>query len=136
MKSPMSSFNSEQLEKALLELDDMMHRMAVSEDYILLRQTAKDIKEGNLLSGERVDAGLEERYFTPEALSTIHTYYPGVEEQEHEFKIEFSGVPVYLKRIKKKYSFFKHLDRAIYGPEEYQLPNPFDKYWSSRYLIQ
>src|SRR3990167_4976050 len=90
-KSPMNSFNSEQLEKALLSLDDLMTRMAASENYFLLGNTAKEVKEGALLTGEKIEAGLEERYLNPEARSTLQTYFPDAEMSDIGISLKLEG---------------------------------------------
>ena len=30
----------------------------------------------------------------------------------------------------------KHLDQRFYDVDEYHIPNPFEKYWKARFLIQ
>ena len=132
----MNSFSSEHLEKSLLGLDDLMARMAASENYFLLGDTAREVKEGALLTGEKIEAGLEERYLNPEARSTLQTFFPNATVGENYISLELEGVPVEVKIIKRKYTFFKNPDILIYGPEEYQLPNPMDVYQKSRYLVR
>ena len=69
-------------------------------------------------------------------LDTLQTFFPNATVGENYISLELEGVPVEVKIIKRKYTFFKNPDIVIYGPEEYQLPNPMGVYQKSRYLVR
>ena len=120
--------------KALFWLDDLMARCVLDAKYVLLGETAKAIREDKDLP-DVLEAGLDQRYLTKEVMSTLKTYVPG-DFTEAGFVTESEGVPVHFKFIKRKFAFLQNPDIRFYGPEEYQIPNPFDGYWKSRGLVQ
>ncbi len=109
-----------------------MSRMAVSENYFLLGKTAEDVKQGLLLQGNLVEAGLENRYLNPENRDTIVMFFPEAKIGDGFIQVDIEGVPVEIKIIKGEYGFLKHPETVIYGPEEYQLPNPMADYLKER----
>lgn len=137
-KEPKPSFPTEALEKALRDVEDLMDSCVLSPNYILLGDTALAVWEKRGLSGDGIDVGLPTRYATAETRSTIKTTLAnqGVEVGENGFTYLVDNVPVRVKLIHRKYRFFDHLDGVLYNFGDYQLPNPFELYWKSRFLVQ
>lgn len=129
------SFSEDQLNAALLALDDLMSRCILNDTYVLLKDTALALKEGRLLFGDGIYAGVKELELTPEARTTIEQYYPN-SIGEKEIKFEVDGVPVTITIMRWKYGFMKYPDTKFYLAEEYQLPNPFDVYWKVRHIVK
>lgn len=126
-------FSSDQLMKALRDVEDLIERTLCP--YLLLGDTALDIKDNLLLHGSKITVGIENKYLTKEALSTLQTLLKNVEITEKGFTYMVGEVPVQVKFIRKKYGFFKYPDAKMYWGGEYKIPNPFDKYWKSRRII-
>jgi len=130
-------FSSEQLGKALFDLDDLLVRCALQNTYFLLHETAKCAKENKELSGDGVDVGIEARYITPEVVSTLSAHIKdGGMDEKGIISYEFEGVPVRIKIIKRNYKFLKHPDSVVFMYEGFRIPNPFDGYWKSRFLVR
>lgn|SRR3990167_918041 len=125
----------DQLKQALLELDDLMHRTLMQEYYILLKDTAQALVE-QLFLPQFLEAGLERRYLTKEVLTTFDQYCPDKKITDKGIEFVLNGVLVKFQFIEKKYEFFKYPVKIIYGPEDYQVPNQFAKYWTTRHIIK
>lgn len=125
----------DQLKQALLELDDLMHRTTMQEQYILLGETARALVE-QLFLPQVLEAGLERRYLTKEVLTTFDQYCPEKKVTAKGIEFVLNGVLIKFQFIEKKYEFFKYPQRIIYGPEDYQVPNQWDKYWKARHIIK
>lgn len=127
--------------------------------YVLLGDVARQIYDGvdgytnHDLQVEKIEWGMFERNLTPEIKSLFLTW--GFEPWEAEgtqkgFKYFYHGygkelpdgtiqpidVPIYVTVITKKWKFFNMPDMKYYGPDYFNLPNPFDSYWKSRYLVR
>ena len=126
----------EQLNKAMLDVFDLMQRCLLDQNFIVLGQASKCVKENRGLDCNVLEFGIEKRYLTPEVLSTLKEWVKGGQFTDSGFTYIFEGVPVKFKFIARKYQFFKNLDSKIYSPEWYKIANPFNNYWKARYLIQ
>ena len=131
-----SKLTQEQLDKALLDSFDLMQRCLLDNNYIVLGQAAKCIKEGRGLDCDKLEFGIEKRYVTPEVLSTLKEWVKGGQFVDKGFSYVFEGVLVQFKFISRNYHFFKNLDTRIHTPEWYKIANPFENYWKSRFLIR
>lgn len=125
----------DQLKQALLELDDLMHRTLMQEQYLLLKDTARALVE-QLFLPQVLEAGLERRYITKEVMTTFDMYCPEMKKTPNGIEFVLNGVLVKFQFIERKYEFLKYPQRIIYGPEDYQVPNQFDKYWKARHIIR
>jgi hypothetical protein len=129
------TFTHEQLYKALIDSYDLMRRVLLENIYIAAGDTAKNIYNGMLLSGDGLDFIIEKKYITLEVLSTLREYAtPSADE--NGFTYIFEKVPVRFKFIEKKYPFFEYPDTKMYQYEMFKIANPFQEYWKVRGLIQ
>ena len=133
-------FRTDHLEKALLDVDDLMIRSLLQNVYLTLLDTAKAFKDQIGLYGDGIDIGIEKRYLTHEVMSTfkspiIMKHRPS-QWTDSGFVYYVGEVPVRVKFINRNYGFFRNPDVKFYLAEEYQIPNPFDNYWKTRFLIQ
>ena len=129
-------FSVDELNKALFDFEDLMERCLTP--FMILDETANCLNDrGRLLDGDRVSVGVEVRYLTPEVLSTIETY-KGVklDKEQKSWMYMVDEVPVVVKLIHRKYKFFENPDRKFYFGGDYLCPNPFDRYYKSRFIIQ
>lgn len=129
-------FTQEQLDKAILDVFDLMQRCLLDQNFIVLGDAAKCIWENKGLYVNKLEFGLEKRYITPEVLSTLKEWVKGGKFTNNGFDYVFEGVPIHFKFIARNYHFFKNLDSKIYSPEWYKIANPFKNYWKARFLIQ
>lgn len=124
------------LENALLDVNDLMHRVLLQDNFLLLGMIAKCVYEDKFLEGDGIDCGIEKKYLTPEVINTLRTWTKAqITDKGLVYEI-FEGVPVRIKFINRRYPWFSHPITKIYGVEEYQIPNPFEKYWKARFLIK
>lgn len=133
-----TKLTDDQLSEALFKIEDVLGRMLVT--FCLLGETARSLRDsprgGEGLKGDKIEIGVEKKYLTKEALSTFDVYEPDKEKTETGWKLTYNGVPVEIKVITQKYSFFKHPDFRFYRAGEYLLPNPFKEYWKIRGIVR
>lgn len=138
------TFTPEQLKQALWDWDDVMHRALLQSRYVLLGDTARAAKDDTLLEKAPLEVGIFKRYltpevrsiFTPEALRDIAVPIIVTEFNDDHILLTFRGVPIHVKIIHRRYEFFENLDQVIYAFEDFQIANPFEKYYKARYIIK
>jgi hypothetical protein len=138
-----ATFSTEQLDTALLGAPhrgiegcfEVFDRSAIGDKLILLKDTAYQVKNSLFLEGDHIDVGIEKRYLTPQAISTIKEF-GHVEDPTEDFVLTIDSVPVNVKVITRHYPWFKDLNSLIYKYEIVYLPNPFENYWKARFIIQ
>lgn len=102
--------------------------------FILLGETARRMKNQEDLDDlERLEIGVWEHDLNKYARNTLRDRL-GEDWENKEHTIE--GCKVYLKLIKRKYGFFKRLDKIPYWGASFHTANPFDKYWKARFIVQ
>ena len=141
-----TSTNGATLDPAVLnkgfigDLDDIMERTLLVNNFLMLGETGKAMFEKRELSGDGLEVGIEKRYLTKEVMSTLRTYRPQAEFTEEGMTYisayEKCDVPIHIKFIKQKYKFFEHPDTVFYLAGNYKIPNPFEKYLKARWLIK
>ena len=130
-------FSQDQILRALYDLDDLMWRCLTQTSYLSLGDIGKAMKENVDFDGKELEFGIESRYVTPEVMSTLKSYtLPDTVFTETGFSYKFGEVPVKVKFIKRRYHFFEHPEKLIYGAGEFQIPNPFERYLKARWIIQ
>jgi hypothetical protein len=123
------------LEKALLDVEDLLQRCLIP--FFLLGETARSIRDGEVISGTGIDVGVKKSNLIPESMSTLHTFTLGdFCEDDDIIKYISHGVEVRIKKIGRNYKFLENLDKVFYKAGDYSIPNPFDTYWKSRYLLK
>ena len=133
----LTKFSQDQILRALYDLDDLMWRCLTQTNYLSLGDIGKAMKENVDFDGKELEFGIESRYVTPEVMSTLKSYtLPDTVFTETGFSYKFGEVPVKVKFIKRRYHFFEHPEKLIYGAGEFQIPNPFEKYVKARWIIQ
>ena len=129
------SFSQAELERALLEFHDLMARCLLQDEFIVLKDSAKALREQRGLDGNGVDVGVKKKDLNQGVMNTLKEYATK-DIQDDGFTWHFDNVPVRVKFITRNYSFFQNLDLAWNGPEVYKIPNPFEKYYKARFLIR
>ena len=128
-------FNHEELYKALRGVEDLMDILLTP--YFLLGKTAEDVKNNRQLEGEGIDVGIRNTALTQYVYDILKTNYGfSKEDVDNGFTFKVGEVPVRIKVYKRNYYFFKYPDTAVYEFGSYQIPNPFDAYWKSRFIVR
>src|SRR3990167_1221899 len=142
-----SSLTLEQLNVALRAIYDLWEYWP----FMLLGDTAKGAREGKLY-GDKIEIGIIGKYLTKDVLSALMTHlqyetdrgrceYFEISDKWIKYtykpnKSDLVSVPVECKVIHRGYQFFKNPDHVVYNYDEFKLPNPFDKYFKARFIIQ
>ena len=138
-------FDQNKLDRALLDSFDLMQRCLLDTVYIVAGDAARCLKENRGLDCDKIEFVINRRYVTPEVRSTLVNYvegsldssgYPNGKVTRDGFSYEFEGVPVSCKFIDRSYRWFDYADQRFYGPENYRIPNQFDRYWKARFIVR
>ena len=121
---------------ALYITEDLLNRSFIP--FFLLGKTAKTIMDnfGSDLDGD-ITIGILRKHYTKSGKSALKMLLPrDTNWGENELTFLQGGIPVSIKIIDRNYSFFNHPDRVIHKISDFCVPNPFNKYWRTRNLIQ
>ena len=136
-------FSQTQLDEAFNHFNDIMDRCLCS--FVLFGETARSIKQDEKLQGDGIYAGVRILDFTQSTSSMLTTMASNVDihlgienfkKTEKVFNWEFKGIPIRIKLVHRRYKFIDNPDFVWYYAENYKIPNPFNKYWKMRFLIQ
>lgn len=109
--------------------------------YVLLGDAARQLYDGkdgfnnSTLQVDKLEWGMFEKNLTPEVQSLFRAWNFETWEDKG-FKYKFENVPVYVRVLTKKWKFFELPDMRFYGPDFFKIPNPFERYWKSRFIIK
>lgn len=121
-------FSHGELETALLDVDDVMLRCTISEDYLVLEQIGRCIKEDKRLEGDGIDVGVLSKDLNV-GRRDIMRQITGQEFVDGLLTYKAGNVPVRVRILPDGYDFFTYKDVKVYSYEDFQLPNSFDEYW-------
>ena len=131
---PKITFSHDQLWKALRSGVDFLEQLTIPG--FVVGDTSRSVYDNKDLSGDKVTFGITEPEYKESTKSMAKTLRPDIEMTEDEMRYEVDGVPVIFKVIHRKYEFLKNLDKKFYQYDDYLVPNPFEKYFKSRYIVQ
>jgi hypothetical protein len=108
--------------------------------YIVLGDLVPQMINQEPISVAKIEIGIQKNAWNDVTKSLVNTFllatpFKGMSLEE-PVGFEWSGVPIELKIIKRNYEFFKNPDFVYYWVDEYKIPNPWTKYYKSRYLIK
>ena len=133
------------LNKALREVYDLFESLNLKP--LLLGETAKSVKN-KYVTGDKIIVGIKALELTRNARSIIMTrlrkyFERGISktmlfepDESNLISYDFAGVPIEIKVIQRKYSFFKHPDQIMYNFDEFLLPNPIERYLRAQYIVK
>jgi len=125
----------QQIEGALFYLEDLLERAQIP--FILLEGLARQVHDGvPYFSLNEINVGVEEKYLKETGQGFLKIVAPELYIDDNVISFEKGGVPITIWIIHKKWKFFQNPDTKFYGITEFKLPNPFEKYWRSRFLIK
>lgn len=128
-------FTSEELLVALRNIEDLMDRLLTP--YFLLGKTAEAAKFGRFLEGDGIDIGIKSTALTQYVYDILNSELNlSAEQVKDGFEYMVGQVPIRVKVYSRDYYFFKYPDHIVYQYGTYQIANPWDKYWKSRFLIR
>lgn len=148
-----SSFSLPVLNEALMTLWDEFVRFSCR--FYLLGETARSVKQDKELKGEKIELGVTGHQLTREVLSFMTSYFDPIEikiddkwlamsknmgsvffddkrDSITHIRFNVKTVPVEVKVVRKLTDYFKHPDMILYNFDEFNIPNPFNKYFKVR----
>jgi hypothetical protein len=132
-----------ELREAVWHVMEIMERCSLS--FLLLGDTAKAIYKDDTVYGDEITLGVRKAEFVATSFSTLKTlaanndFHVGIDNfKETDFGYEwaFRGIPIRLHIIQKNYEFLKNPTPTWFWGETLFVPNPFDKYYTSRGLVK
>lgn len=134
MSGQNGQMNNLNINAAMRYIYDQMERCLVY-NYCILGEAGRDIFEGKQIEAPEIVVGIKIADFTPNVLSLFQEWGYTLDEKGN-YLTSFEGVPIKFQIIKRKYEFLKRPDTKFYDVDEYKIPNPFEKYWKARFLVQ
>lgn len=113
--------------------------------FALLKDTAQSVRNNNMAAGSEITIGVRQAEFVKDSLSTLKTlaanndFHVGITEfteTPYGYEWTYRGVPIRLHIIKRNYEFLKNLEPVWFWGETLFVPNPFDKYYKARHIVQ
>ena len=132
----LTNSNYPSAEEALYFVEDVMERMQAS--YMLLGDCARSAVDNlDQTVHQPVEVGVLKRNYTEFMQSMLPTFLPP-DTVYTDKKITFSvkDTPVTIRIINRNYEFFKNPSNVYYKITQFPIPNPFDKYWKARQIVQ
>ena len=122
------------LDKALLDAYDLMQRSILQNDFVVVGDAGRCLKERRGLDCEGLDFVIPKKLLNTQVIDMIKEWAdPNMNEQGFSYQV--GGVPLRFKFV-GEYDYFKFADVRPYGPEQYRIPNQWDEYWQHREEIQ
>jgi hypothetical protein len=121
---------------ALYYTEDLLNRAFIQ--FVLLGDTAKTLIEGfhTDLDGQ-IDIGILNKDYTESGKRVLLSVLPRDSKvTKKEISFVYGEIPVKIKIIHKNYQFFENPEHIIHKISDFCVPNPFDRYYKSRNLIQ
>lgn len=129
--------------EVLLFIHDLFDRSQIQ--LLALKDTAKQIKgtQDGLtpnLQLSAIELGVLRKDLTqsgtPMLKGLFEMYKVKPEWTDGLIRFERDGIPVFIKVINRKYTFFQNLQKVYYRTCEFMIPNPFDNYYKARFIIK
>mgnify|MGYP001608007267 CR=1 FL=1 len=130
----MENFKHEQLYTAMRDAVDMFEGLVVQA--FLIGETARHAWDGTDLDVKEITFAIKESEYTDVTKSLMKSLRSSMLIEPNEARYLVNDVPVIIKVIKRKYEFLKYLDRKQYNYDTYLFPNPFEKYYKARFIVQ
>lgn len=128
LETPKRQYSMDQLEDALMDVDDLMARAALP--YFVVGDTAKAMVKNEHLYGDALHVGVRRAELIPNALSTINTHQPELQLTGNEdgFSYIWNDTLIFVHYIDSDNELFKRPDKVWHNAWEYQIPNPWKDY--------
>lgn len=119
-------FTSEQLEAALMFAMDTF--MDAGMEFFAMGSTAENIYNNEWLTGDKVQLGIKKSELMPGSIDILKISNPSIDVGDRKIIMEYEGVPIEVRIIKKHYRVLDNLDIVMYAYEQFFLPTPFDAF--------
>ena len=122
------TIDQDKLFNFLWSIDEALERCQIP--YVVLGQTAFDLKHNLPLTTTRVMLGVLERYNVRELTSMIPIVMPTAERTTDGWIVHENGYSISIKFLTKKYPTLLDPDLCVYKHWRFMIPNPFEEYWA------
>lgn len=123
-------------EEALYFIEDVMERMRAT--YVLLGQCARSAVDNlDQTVHQPVEVGVLKQNYTEFMKSMLPTFLPpNAVYTDKKITFTVKETPVTIRIINRNYEVFKNPSNVYYKITQFPIPNPFEKYWKMRHIIQ
>jgi hypothetical protein len=121
-----TSFPSELLDEALFFVFDLMDDAQL--EFFCMGKTAEQMFNNQWLTGKKLEFGVKKQSLTQDVIDTLKMVNPSIDIQDRKIIMEYKGVPIEVRIIRKHYRVLDNLDAVDYANESFLIPNPFDAF--------
>lgn len=123
-------YSHDQLLSALYFILDHFSRS--NTPFFLTGDTARSVKDGKALFGEKITVGIRELDFQDRMMGILEAFKKADEIGEKLIKYTHNGVPIEVQVVNDSSNMFTSLNEIMYSHDFFKLPNPFETYWANR----
>lgn len=129
-------FTEEELAFALRHFEELATDAMIS--FFPRLETAVAVKEQRPLTGEAIYVAIFLKDARTRYSAEVISAGTGKTQEDilDDFEYLVGEVPVKVQVIKRNYQFYRYPNQIIYNYGNYLLPNPWDIYWKSRFLVR
>jgi hypothetical protein len=80
------------------------------------------------LRGKKLELGIKATQITQDTKDMLKMSNPSIDIQDRKIIMEYNGVPIEIRIIKKHYRVLDNLDTIDYAYESFLIPNPFEAF--------
>ena len=120
------SLPSEQLDAALFFAHEVFQDAQL--EYFVMGTTAEAMINNEWLRGNKIELGVKINQLTDSARDMLKISNPSIDIGDKKIIMEYSGVPIEARIIRKHYRVLDNLDYIDYAYESFLIPNPFDAF--------
>lgn len=125
-------FEHAQMLEALYFIHDLFSRPNIP--FFLLDETARQVKNRELLSGRALIVGIRKVDFQERNISMMEAVFPADVVGKDFICYTYIGVPIRVLVLHERGDMFTNPDTVMYQHEFFNIPNPFEEYWANRML--
>jgi hypothetical protein len=123
-----------ELRSAFRFVYDTLEGLMLVSHYNLLGDASNAVRFEDYTPFKTLEVGIQTKRLTPEVKQSLKEW--GYQTTDKGWEQEKFNTQILFKEIKRNYQFFQNPDTRIFDVDEYKIPNPFDTYWKSRFLVQ
>lgn len=129
-------FSYPSTEAALYFIEDVMGRAMIP--FVLLGDVARSVVDNlDVEVTTPIEIGIQKKHLTVYARKTLPMFLPpDTIYSDKAITFTWDNTPVTVKIIHRDFKVLKSPDKVFYKITDFCIPNPFEKYWRQRSLIQ
>jgi len=128
--SQTGNFTQEQLEAALFYAFDVFADAQC--EFFPMGKTAEQMYDSQTkevyLSGDKIQLGVKKNELAESTIELLKIINPSIDIGDKKLIMNYEGVPIEIRIIKKHYRVLDRLDNIDFAYETFLIPTPFDAF--------